>query len=60
MTDLSYSLRNEGKVEGCYLIASLQGQRTYIEAGFEMVAERGGKRGYTRNIIIPTGSRYLC
>ena len=37
--------RSDGKLEGCSLIASLQGQRTYIKAGFEMLGERPGKEG---------------
>jgi hypothetical protein len=37
--------RSEGRLEGCYLIASPQGDRTYRKAGFEMVGERNAKEG---------------
>lgn len=35
---------SEGELEGCYLIASQQGQRTYRKAGFEKVGERSDER----------------
>lgn len=35
--------RSEAKLDGCYLIASQQGQRTYTKAGFDKVGERNGE-----------------
>jgi hypothetical protein len=36
------AMNSEGKVEGCYVIASLEGRRTYTKAGFELVGARKG------------------
>ena len=34
--------REQEGVEGVYVVASLEGQRTYEKAGFEMVGKSGG------------------
>ncbi len=39
------SRKSEERVEGCYLIASPQGKKTYLGAGFEMVGQRGEREG---------------